>query len=141
MVALWGPLHAGGDGSTTTTNRVTWHDIKAADGCFFFSGPEGMGRDDNHGRKATIRRSGAEIVVAFEKTRFRGRIKKSGRFSAVRKAKYEYSGAQWETTETISGHWRGGKLDGRYSYEECDPTGEEGCPTNCTIKAGVSGIP
>ena len=53
-----------GAGALPFQGNVAWDDVRASEGCFFFSGPLELGRDDHLGTMASVRR-GPSTEVAF----------------------------------------------------------------------------
>jgi hypothetical protein len=116
----------------TTTFKVSWQDVQATTGCFFFSGPNG--RDDQLVGSAVFERNGSELTVTINKIAFRGTIGKDG-FSVIRKSHHDYGGS-WEVDESISGPRPAeGALRASYRYNECEKGTR--CPNQCTINGTI----
>lgn len=114
---------------------VRWSEIVSSPGCFFFSGPGALGRDQQLGESATFaigegRASldfGSGVVFAGPRT--------GDRITLARRATHDFSG-KWVTAETITlelapaGGWIG-----RYHYDEHAPS--DPTPGTCHIDASV----
>lgn len=117
--------------------RVHYAQVDSSTACFFFSGPEDLGRETTLGAQATWRRDGVSVTLDFgEGVLFRGREGET--VELTRDSTYEYSGI-WTVRERIVGTMHGQTFDGEYSYEECD--GRSECPGRCTIRARVMSSP
>lgn len=111
--------------------RVAWRDVTSTEGCFFFSGPQDLGRDDHLGDAA--RQLGDVLVItpAYE-------FRLAGPGTFVRQASHEYGGA-WTSRETLTlapaSSAMGEGLVGRYHYDEIGPG--ETAPGTCHIDARI----
>lgn len=119
--------------------RVQWSDVKATEGCFFFSGP--AGRDDRLVGSARITRDPSGVIVTIAKAEFRG-VVRDQRLVATRTSKHDFGGA-WIVTETLRGRYSDGAFVGSYSYEECEVGKQKGveaetCPDRCRIAATLA---
>jgi len=117
----------------TTTFKVSWDNVRATDGCFFFSGPNG--RDDQLVDTAVFERNGTELTVTInKKVVFKGSLTKDG-FSVARKSQHDYGGP-WTVDESIAGPRPvEGSLRASYRYNECEQGTK--CPNQCTITGTI----
>lgn len=119
--------------------HVTWGRPAATQGCFFFSGPFDLGRDDQLGSHAEMTRGGAEVTLRFAMAIFEGRAA-GDRLSLHRRSRHSFSGT-WIVDEYIEGELttvrRGGEscqgLRARYRYQEQQQGAESA--GQCTISA------
>jgi hypothetical protein len=123
-IAPAGPLH------------VRWLGIRATNGCFFFSGPDG--RDDKLVGPVVVDRAESangqltvKIATATFTGTYRDRVLLLSRHST-----HEFNGA-WKVTEEIHGKFLDGVLQGSYHYEECEAVAAT-CPGRCTIDADLA---
>jgi hypothetical protein len=119
--------------------QVQWSNVTSSSGCFFFSGPESLGRDDHLGAVASYASDGRTARLVFD-----GRVIFEGflgtqPFTLVRTSVHQYSGT-WSVRETFALDPLGqGAFRGRYHYDELDPSGN---PTgSCNIDALVMLVP
>jgi len=124
------------------TVSVAWGRIYQSPGCFFFSGPGTLGRDDQLGTSATLTNTPQHIELRFGAAAFSGQ--RSGeRFSLTRRSRHEFSGV-WVVDEFIDGRFeqiRRGEQTCRgvrahYRYREC--SGDGPCREGCTISGELS---
>ena len=115
--------------------QVQWSNVTSSQSCFFFSGPESLGRDDHLGARASYASDGRTARLVFD-----GRVMFEGflgtqPFTLVRTSVHQYSGT-WSVRETFALDPLGqGAFRGRYHYDELDPSGN---PTgSCNIDALV----
>lgn len=119
--------------------RVAWSAPQRTPGCFFFSGPFQLGRDDHLGSEAELTRTGPSARLAFGGAVFTGTVE-TGRVRLRRRSTHDFSG-RWVVEETIEGRLgpvrRGGEacagIVAEYRYREC-PEGRS-CTESCTIVA------
>jgi hypothetical protein len=111
--------------------RVSWENVKATEGCFFFSGPSG--RDDRLVGEARIVRDGQLVAIHIAKVTFRGSLTDLG-FVVTRQSRHEYDGP-WDVSERISGTSFDSPIRARYRYSECEVG--KACPGECTIDATI----
>ena len=112
---------------------VTWTISDATSGCFFFSGPGRLGRDNALGSRACVT-PGARPVVSFGSAVFRGSA------SGLRRRSTHQHGGPWTVTEALDGGLSGdGRFDGEYRYSECQAGAV--CPGRCRIQATVAFTP
>jgi hypothetical protein len=119
--------------------QVQWSDVTSSGGCFFFSGPDSLGRDDHLGARASYAQDGQTARLAFDgRVVFEGYLATQP-FTLVRTSVHQYSGT-WSVRETFALDPLGqGAFRGRYHYDELDPSGN---PTgSCNIDALVMLIP
>lgn len=124
--------------------RVLWGRVTTTKDCFTFSGPPASkARKELGGAVSLVLRDSA-MVLSFGAARFVGTLL-GDRARLTRRGRYQYR-SSWTTTEQITlqrepidprdihprPRWRG-----RYSYEECDTSGREGCPGRCTTEAAL----
>ncbi len=118
--------------------RAGWGRADRTNGCFFFSGPHDLGRDDHLGAQARYEVTADRVVVHFGQLTFSGRL--SGDRVQLRRVSNHEFGSTWRVTETIEARFvqeRGCRiLRGTYHYQECDTAGNQ-CPGGCTIDAPV----
>lgn len=112
--------------------RVAFREVVSSPGCFFFSGPGELGRDDQLGERADL--SGARL--RFSPTIEFARTTELGDGTSVwgREAVHEYGGP-WRSRETITLMRSGAGWVGRYRYQELSPGATT--PGTCTIEARV----
>lgn len=111
--------------------NTSWIDVKAKDGCWFFSGPSG--RDTKLAGRARLTVDGDYVKLYWNGATFEGSVQAAGELSLARRATHHFGGA-WTVDETIVGTLVGTSLSGQYHYEECSRTK---CPSECTIDAHV----
>ncbi len=124
-----------------STVNVRWAAPQSTAGCFFFSGPGSLGRNDSLGSTAALSWQGERMVLAFGRARFEGN-ERGGTVRLARRTTHAYSG-NWRVTELIEGSLastrRGDStctvLNASYRYQECGPGGP--CPGQCTIAASM----
>ena len=115
----------------TARQSVTWGQVEASDGCFFFSGPEGT--DDRLTGTASIERSGEHITLTIDRAVFEG-VYRDGALDVMRVSSHQYEGA-WLAFERMHGDYKDGHMIVRYRYNECELAGE--CPGRCTIAGEI----
>ena len=121
--------------------RVAWGPAESTSGCFFFSGPGELGRDDHLGSAGRLSWTGDRMALSFGSLRFDG-SGRDGAFTLTRRSEHSFGGG-WRVTERIqltrSEVRRGGQrcatLRGRYTYQECQAGGA--CPGHCQITASL----
>jgi hypothetical protein len=118
--------------------RASWSRIRRSPGCWFFSGPGDLGRDDHLGSSAHWARNGERVELRFGSLSFTGTI--TGNRVIVRRESTHQSGSQWRVTETIQGSFTppddsNCAFVARYHYDECQQGGE--CPGSCHIDATI----
>lgn len=108
---------------------VHWSGVTATSGCFFFSGPNGLGRDDALGTTACVT-PGASARVSFGSAVFSGSTA-----GLVRRSSHRYGG-EWQAHERLDGALQSdGRFSGSYRYAECQVG--KACPGSCAISATV----
>jgi hypothetical protein len=127
--------------------QVEWSSIVRTSGCWFFSGPPGVGRDDRLGTSAHWRRNGETATLAFGDLTFSGSPMRLERVSS------HDAGGAWTVQEVIEGEWRAATIArhettpcppsdatfvGTYVYHECEERTRPSCPGRCTITANVT---
>lgn len=120
------------------TAEVRWGRANASNGCFFFSGPHQLGRDDQLGERARYQRRGDQVTARFGDAVFSG-VANGDHVLLERRSAHDFGGS-WNVTEVIEARFVlvGGCtiLRGTYRYREC-PAGQR-CADSCTISAPVS---
>lgn len=112
---------------------VEWTGVRATPGCFFFSGPGRLGRDDQLGTSACVEATGP-VRVDFGSAVFTG---STGR--ATRRSPHTFHG-NWLALESLDGTFvADGSFSGTYRYEECERG--KACPGRCRIDASVRFTP
>lgn len=112
---------------------VKWTVSEATPGCFFFSGPGTLGRNDALGTRACVT-PGPHPRVAFGSAVFKGSS------SGIRRRSTHEYGGPWTAEEELSGALSGdGRFEGSYTYAECQQG--QPCPGRCRIRATVSFTP
>lgn len=101
-----------GAGSLPGLGNVTWDDLRATEGCFFFSGPMELGRDDHLGVQADVA-LGPVVTVSFGPHVFRGAQGEP----LVRQSGHHFGGT-WSVRETLQGEWDADGFAGTYRYQE-----------------------
>jgi hypothetical protein len=125
--------------ATRPGGNVTWSRVRASPGCWFFSGPGHLGRDDHLGWLASVDAGARRVEVRFGPHAFRG--PRVPELALVRETNPRHLGP-WTVTETLDGKLTAdGGFSGTYTYRECDRSGAEGCPNRCVIRAGVGIAP
>lgn len=117
--------------AATGTMRVAFRDVVTqTPGCFFFSGPEDLGRDDHLGTAATF--DGRELAFGPD-IRFLSQASGSD-LVLLRESLHAFSGS-WRVRESITLVPSGAGFVGRYRYDEIDPS--TGAPSQCHIDARI----
>jgi hypothetical protein len=101
-----------GAASLQWQGNVRWDDVQATDGCFFFSGPYHLGRDNRLGSQADVSQ-GPVVTVDFGPYRFQGRQGEP----LVRESGHDFHGA-WVVHESLRGRWDADGFVGTYRYQE-----------------------
>ncbi|MDP2341179.1 MAG: hypothetical protein Q8O67_09485 [Deltaproteobacteria bacterium] len=121
---------------------ASWSKVKPSGGCWFFSGPDGLGRDHDLGSEARMLREGAALTVRFGTATFQGDVDARGRVVLQHKGDGADGGDGWLYNETLTGKLSGNTLVAQYAYRECELDGRGGCPVvsrgNCTISGAVT---
>ncbi|MEM9194581.1 MAG: hypothetical protein AAGF12_35715 [Myxococcota bacterium] len=116
-----------------------WGRATSTSGCFFFSGPHDLGRDDQLGRTSRFTRRGDQVTVQFGNATFVGQVRQGA--VELRRVSQHTFGSIWTVTEVISARFVREQdclvLRGTYRYTECDSAGGR-CPGGCTIEAPVT---
>lgn len=128
---------------------VTWSNVRSTAGCFFFSGPQDLGRDDHLGGRARFEATTEGATLAFGAARFTGASAPEIHLS--RTTTHDFGGA-WRVTETLDGRWvtpaiqhhldtpctdaAPRTIEARYVYHEYE--GQASTPGHCTITADVT---
>jgi hypothetical protein len=94
--------------------NVVWADVVATEGCFFFSGPQQLGRDTDLGSMASF--TADRTALSFGSVRFTG---DEGTYTRTQTHRF---GGPWVIEETIAGHWEEGVFVGVYAYREREAT-------------------
>lgn len=111
---------------------VEWSGVQATPGCFFFSGPGRLGRDDQLGSTACVDPAAGRI--SFGSAVFRG-----GAGRLTRRSQHDHQGV-WHADEALAGALGSdGRFSGSYAYAECAQGGA--CPGTCRISAAVRMTP
>jgi hypothetical protein len=109
--------------------RAAWRDVTSTDGCFFFSGPADLGRDDHLGTEA--RMSGGVLELGPALT-----FREVSPGTWMREAPHEHGGT-WTSRETITltptTSAFGEGFVGHYHYDELAPGTT--APGTCHIDA------
>lgn len=109
--------------------RAAWRDVTSTAGCFFFSGPTDLGRDDHLGDDARMSGGTLELGPALV-------FHEAAPGTWVREAPHEYGGT-WTSRETITltptSSPAGDGFVGRYHYDEISPGTT--APGTCHIDA------
>ena len=112
---------------------VTWAVSEATPGCFFFSGPGRLGRNDSLGSRACVT-PGPRPVISFGSAVFHGSPR------GIQRRSTHVHGGPWTVDEALSGGLSGdGRFEGAYQYTECQQGSP--CPGHCRIRATVSFTP
>jgi hypothetical protein len=119
---------------------VVWQDVRRTAGCFYFSGPAGLGRNDALGDLATWSAAGGRATLTFAGGQVFTGVRAGPQVELTRRTTYS-SGGAWQVTEIIRGGFRGDVLEATYSYRECEAARPAACPGNCTIEARVVARP
>jgi hypothetical protein len=127
--------------------QVEWSSIRRTPGCWYFSGPSDVGRDDRLGPEAHWRKNGETATLSFGALAFSGSPVRLERTSA------HDSGGRWTVTEVIEGQWQAATIarhettpcppsdatfTGTYRYNECEERARASCPGPCTITANIA---
>ena len=119
------------------TVQAFWGTPTTTPGCFFFSGPMEIGRDDQLGASATWTEQNGRVSLMFgPEIVFRGR-RVGQQVILSRQSLHEYD-SQWKVSEKLEGTVAGRVLEARYTYRECDKAHPKDCPGRCRVRAGVS---
>ena len=113
---------------------VTWNNVSATAGCWFFVGPEDIGRDQRLGEDACVSRRGDEVTVSISGVPFRGRATVPTA-ALSRRSTHEHNG-RWLVEQRLVLSGDSPVVRGSYTYTECEPT-ERGCTGTCQIRADV----
>jgi hypothetical protein len=122
--------------------------VTRSSNCFFFSGPQGLGRDTTLGTSARWEEEGPSVALAFGVARFVGDPRRAP-LQLTRTANHEFNG-RWRITETITGQWSKPnavvqtlmqgecpEFEGTYAYQECHEGHPAECPGPCVISAKI----
>lgn len=124
--------------------RVLWGRVTTTKDCFTFSGPPASKARKELGGKVALVVRGSAMVLSFGAARFVGTLQ-GDQARLLRRGRYQHR-SSWTTTEQITLQREpidprdihpGPRWRGRYSYEECDTSGREGCPSRCTTEAAL----
>lgn len=134
------PSQCGGLQRGTHPVNVHWSSIRTRPaGCFFFSGPGELGRDNPLGTTATLTWRGPLLELHFGAVTFTGR-RTGARVVLSRQSTHAFSG-DWRVTERMQGteaqvgpDCRGLRLT--YGYEECQDG--QACPGQCRLDAQLT---
>ncbi|RLB52520.1 MAG: hypothetical protein DRJ42_14660 [Deltaproteobacteria bacterium] len=122
--------------------HAEWGQPTATNGCFFFSGPYELGRDDHLGPRAVFTRAGDRITARLgSRITFSG-VVRGDRVQLRRVSDHEF-GSTWTVTEIIDARFVNSatgctELRGTYRYTECDTARPQSCPGRCTIATPVT---
>ena len=114
---------------------MKWLGVRATDGCFFFSGPDG--RDDKLVGPVVVDRAesaNGQLTVKIATATFTGTYRDRV-LLLTRHSTHVFNGP-WKVTEEIHGQFIDGVLQGGYHYEECEVAASS-CPGRCTIDADL----
>ncbi len=131
---LAGPLIADGQHEAT----VTWTKVSATAGCWFFVGPEDIGRDQRLGVDACVSRRGDDLTISVSGVPFRGKLMSSP-VALSRRSTHEHGGS-WTVEQHLSlvpARSGAATLSGTYRYTECEPN-ERTCTGTCQIRADIT---
>lgn len=118
------------------TMELTWTVDSRSSGCFFFSGPAGLGRDTTLGPAALLTVSAQRGALDFAPgVKFVG-ARDGAALHLERRATYDFSGP-WHTRERIEARVDGNTLTATYVYNECSAATE--CSGGCEIRAHLVG--
>jgi hypothetical protein len=120
------------------TMRVAFREVVSSPGCFFFSGPGELGRDDRLGEHAELDAERLRFSPTIELTRVE---LPDGSVTWSRESIHEFGGP-WRVREAITLLPSGAGWVGRYRYQELSPGATT--PGTCTIDARVElwpGVP
>lgn len=113
--------------------EIDWSDIDASKNCYFLSGPGRLGRKTRLESEARVVQRGDQVTLSFGvNIDFVGTMS-GDKIALAREAAYDDKGP-WTTRETIEGP----PGQATYRYEECDKSGNQGCPNRCKIRATVA---
>ena len=122
--------------------RATWSRVAQTPGCWFFSGPAGLGRDHDLGTAARWSRDGDTLSAWFGSARFVGDVDVDGNVVLAHRGAGADGNSGWLYDERVSGKLVGGALVAAYTYRECELDGRGHCPVlsrgQCTISAGLT---
>jgi hypothetical protein len=122
--------------------RATWSAVQPSGGCWFFSGPEGLGRDHALGADARIDRDGQALTLWFGDASFKGDVDAAGNVVLTHQGSGDDNGSGWLYRETFTGTFHDDTLNAGYGYRECELDGRGGCPVvsrgHCTISGRVN---
>jgi hypothetical protein len=113
---------------------VTWSNLRSTPGCFFFSGPESLGRDDHLGGFATLTTTAMGAELAFDGALVFSGAASGPTISVSRSAPHDFGGT-WTSRETIVLSRSGAAWVGTYHYDEHE--GAATAPGTCHIDASV----
>lgn len=123
---------------------IRWAQVHESPGCYFFSGPNGLGVDDTLGTDADLRRVGDGVELEFGRNViFRGT---SGGDDFLLRRTSSHRDGDWKVHERIRGRFTRDAqgcpvIEAHYEYNEC-PCGHAGpCVTRCTIEADLEARP
>ncbi len=119
---------------------VRWSSVVDTPPCFYFSGPEALGRDDHLGTHAILSTDAQRIRLDFgDNVVFSGELR-NGHVSLHRSSSHDFGSGKWEADESITlqeapeGTW-----SGHYHYDERDPATHE--VGRCHIDASIAITP
>jgi hypothetical protein len=114
-------------GNTRRMHTAWGHVNLTQDTCWYFSGP--TGRDTKLAGDVVFERNGETVKMTWGAAIFTGTYRDNV-LALERKGEHQFDG-RWTTKETFTGDYLGGKVIGKYHYEECH-VGEH-CPNECRI--------
>jgi hypothetical protein len=119
-----------------TRASIAWNVTETTPPCFFFSGPEQLGRDDHLGEHGYWIERGGRFELSFGPgITFGGERTREG-VTLSRRSVHDFEG-KWVATETLRLERRDGAWIGTYGYTECEVRAPETCPGHCVVTASV----
>ena len=121
--------------------RVTWSEVTDTAPCFYFSGPEALGRNDHLGTQAFLTISEPHARLDFGSNIVFSGAHQEGAITLHRSSSHDYNEGKWESEETITlQRIANGSWVGRYHYDERDPeTRTVGrCHIDATLRVDAS---
>jgi len=105
----------------STSQHVTWSEVTDTAPCFYFSGPEALGRDDHLGAQANLTITEPHVRLDFGHNIVFTGTHREGAITLHRSASHDFNEGKWESEETITLQRSNGAWIGRYHYDERDP--------------------
>lgn len=121
--------------ASNETLNVSWSALVDTPPCFYFSGPEDLGRNDHLGRRAALSIVDQHVRLDFgSNILFDGELQ-GDRVTLHRSSSHDYDTGKWEAEETITLQATASTWVGHYHYDERDP--ETHAVGRCHIDASV----